>query len=293
MDVKGLRAPSPNPPELNHKRPTYSPVQRRLKDHYIKLLVKVRRACEGVSNEDMKLICGQLLRDKAQELPHGELKRKIESDLERLRISVRSDDMLDCLAAHSDYLDCELVHRFVIHMENNEMTKEWETYRGKLAEACKLTLDCWSKSNMTDLRDSNTLTVGFQTTLTPDSLPIERVLALQGFLCDVMEMKETEFVGCASSTVTLFFNVSTSRLPFLLHSLSCHRKTLEDFSIELAFVPGVFIYSVVLDQEYELIEVSSCAMYVAKGYIIQESQVAFCLEMMEKICHLPIGVYFS
>ena len=258
IDVKGLKSNSPTPPELNHKRPTYSPSQRRLRDHYIRLLLNVRRACVKVSLEDMKIVCAQLLRDKCEELPHGELKQKIESSQERLRVSERSDDVLDCLLPHSDYLDCELVHQLAIHMERDEITKAWEAYRGKFVEACKLTLDSWSKSEMSGLRNSGTVTVGLQTTLTPDSLPIERVLALKGFFCDVMGMKEAEFAGCASSTVTLFFAVSTSRLSFLLYSLSCHRKTLEDFSIELAFVPGEFIYSIVLDQGYELFKVSDC-----------------------------------
>ena len=181
IDVKGLKSNSPTPPELNHKRPTYSPLQRRLRDHYIRLLVNVRRACVGVSLEDMKIVCGQLLRDKAEELPHGELKQKIESSLERLRVSEKSDDMLECLLTHSDYLDCELVHQLVVHTENDEMTKAWEVYRGKFVEACKLTLDSWSKSDMSGLRNSGMATVGLQTTLTPDSLPIERVLALKSF----------------------------------------------------------------------------------------------------------------
>lgn len=259
IDIKGLKGHSPTPPELNHKRPTYSPLQRRLKEHYIRLLLNVRKACVKVSLEEMKIVCAQLLRDKGEELPHGELKQKIESSLERLRVSEKSDDVLECLLPHSNYLDCELVHQLVILMENDEITKAWEAYRSKFVEACKLTLGSWSKSEMSaDSRNSGTVTVGLQTTLTPDSLPIERVLALKGFFCDVMGMKEAEFVGCASSTVTLFYAVSTSRLSFLLYSLSCHRKILEDFSIELAFVPGEFIYSIVLDQGYELFQVSDC-----------------------------------
>lgn len=209
-------------------------------------------------------MCGQLLRDKVQELPQGELTRKIDSSLESLLTSERSDDVLECLLPHSDYLDCELVHQLVTHMENDDLTRAWETYRGKFVEACKLTLNCWSKSEVDGLRNSSTLTLGLQTNLTADSLPIKRVLALQGFFCHVMGMKETEFIGCASSTVTLFFTVSASRLPFLLYSLSCHRKTLEDFAVELAFVPGEFIYSIVLDQEYELFQVSGRVMYVAE-----------------------------
>ena len=263
VDVTCLKVLSPNPPELNHKRPKYSPLQGRLKEHYIRLLLKVRKACVEVSVEEMKLICGQLLRDKAQELPHGELKQKVENGLERLQISEKSDSMLECLLTNSDYLNCELVHQLVTLMENDELMKAWKTYCGELVEACRLTLDCWSKSEVTDSRDSDTLTIGFETAITPDSLPMERILALKGFLCHVMGMKEAQFVGCASSTVTLFFAVSTSRLPFLLHSLSRHRKTLEDFSIELAFVPGKFIYSIVLDQEYELFQVSGCVLCVA------------------------------
>lgn len=252
--------PSPNPPVPNHTRPKYSPIQRRLKDQYIAFLVKVRRACEGVSFEDMKLICGQLLREKAQELPRGEVKRKIERDLERLHNSVTPSDVLSCLATYSDYINCELIHRLVMQMDNDETNKAWLAYSEKLKEACRLTLDRWSKSDMPGLQDYSTLSLGFQTTLTLDSLHLEDVLALQGFLCDVLEMKETEFAGYASSAVALFFTVCASRLPFLLLSLSRHRKILEDFSIEFAFVPGEFIYSITLDQDYEFLQVSGYAL---------------------------------
>lgn len=251
--------PTPNPPVLNHTRPKYSPIQRRLKDQYVTFLVKVRRASVGVSFEDMKIICGQLLRDKAQELPRGEVKRKIEKDLERLHNSLTPNDVLDCLASHSDYINCELIHRLVTQMDNDEMNKAWVAYSEKLKEACQLTLDRWSKFELPGLRDSGTLTLGFQTTLTPDSLPMEDVLALQGFLCYVLEMKEAEFAGYALSAVTLFFTVCASRLPFLLLSLSRHRSILEGLSIEFAFVPGEFIYSVTLDQDYEFLQVSGYA----------------------------------
>ena len=67
------------------------------------------------------------------------------------------------------------------------MTKAWEVYRGKFVEACKLTLDSWSKSDMSGLRNSGMATVGLQTTLTPDSLPIERVMALKSLFAMLWE----------------------------------------------------------------------------------------------------------
>ena len=257
IDIKDLKAANPNPPVLNHTRPKYSPIQRRLKNQYIDFLVKVRRACLGVSFDDMKLICSQLLRDQARELPHGEARRKIERDLERLHNLVTSNEVLDCLATHADYIHCELIYELVMQLDNNELNKAWTAYSDKLKEACKLTLDRWSKSEVSGSPETGMLTLAFQTTLTPDSLPLERVLKLQGFLCHVLEMMETEFAGYASSTVTVFFTVCSSRLPFLLLSLSRHRKILEDLSIEFAFVPGEFIYSIPLDQDYEFLQVSS------------------------------------
>ena len=160
----------------------------------------------------MKLICSQLLLGQVQELPHVEARRKIERDLERQHNSVTLNDVLDCLASHSDYINCELIYELVIQLENDELNKAWTAYSYKLKEACKLTLDRWLKSEVSASPETGMLTLAFQTTLTPDSLPLERVLKLQGFLCHVLEMMETEFAGYASSTVTVFFTVCISRL---------------------------------------------------------------------------------
>ena len=84
------------------------------------------------------------------------------------------------------------------------------------------------------------------------------MLDLKDFLRKMVGLEEANFEGFANSVVTLFYTVSRIRLPFLVRLFALHRRSLQDFSITVVFVPGEFIYDVTTDQEFPYPKVCAC-----------------------------------
>jgi hypothetical protein len=116
------------------------------------------------------------------------------------------------------------------------------------------------KDIVNDERPKNGMYVGFQTSLEPEVVTVNKILNLKEYLVDDIGVEEALFEGFSCSNVSLFFSIKLERLAFLIHWCYLHRRDfIEKFNVTLVFVPGHFVYSMEADQEYPFPEVGTPA----------------------------------
>ena len=113
--------------------------------------------------------------------------------------------------------------------------------------------------------------VGFQTSLEPEVVTVNKILNLKEYLVDDIGVEEALFEGFSCSNVSLFFSIKLERLAFLIHWCYLHRRDfIEKFNVTLVFVPGHFVYSMEADQEYPFPEVGYQSLLVIHLYVIHK-----------------------
>ena len=237
-----IAQPSPKPPVIRSSSPKYYPEMDDLKDRFITLVREVKGL--GGRVEDLKTICIELLNDVTS------TKRNVQEDINDL-MKCSDDDYIARLQPYWDPLDCKLLFKLIRQLKKPELMTDWERYKGEVKEACKATL-VEAKRNLPQRQELpfHQISAGFQTDQTSHDLTIQRILDLKDFLKKMMGLEEADFEGFDNVNVTLFYTVNRIRLPFLVRLFALHRKSLQEFSITVVFVPGEFIYNVSTDQEF-------------------------------------------
>ena len=246
--MSSINIPSSNPPVITNSSPRYYPELTALNKSFINLVREVMSV--GKTVEDLKSICIELLRDVSLN-KHEEIKE--------LR-ACSDGNYIQFLQLYWDSLNCDLMFSLIQQMNNPKLTRDWEKYRTQVGEACRATLtECRRNLPQGRVLPANRISVGFQTDQPPFDVMVQKILDLKDFLKKMMGMKEADFEGFANSDVTLFYTVGRNRLPFLVRLCALHRRTLQEFSITIVFVPGEFIYDVNTDQDFPYFEVCCCS----------------------------------
>ena len=252
LDVTSLKVPPVGQPTIHHESPKYYPAIEDLETPFIDLVREVRQ--EAVKVKDLSTICNQLLTRYAR-LKDPEMRER----LHELN-NCSNEQAFGYLQHHIDELDCDLLYKLIMQIKNQRLIDDWDRYRGKVKEACSVTLDkCRREQQKKKLFGKEYLSLGFQTNQVASDTTIQRILELRDFLINRVGLEEAKFEGVANSIVTLFFKISKKRVPFLLHHISRHRRSLLEFDVTVVFVPGVFIYDLVTEEDYQYPEV---CMYV-------------------------------
>ena len=252
MDVSSVVIPSQTPPVVRSTSPKYNVEMEDLSDAFITLVRETETA--GKKVEGLKTICIQLLNEVARSKASTTTKRNVQEDINALQKC--DGDYVHYLQPYWDSLDCNLLHRLIRQLKKPELISDWEQYRTQVKEACTATLEeCRRSLPQGRELPSNQISVGFQTAQPPNDVTVQKMLDLKDFLIKRMGLEEADFEGFTNSDVTLFFTVSRSRLPFLVRLCALHRRSLQEFSTTVVFVPGEFIYDVITDQEFPYPEV--------------------------------------
>ena len=251
VDVSSVIIPSQTPPVVRSTSPKYYIEMEDLNDAFITLVREVKKVGASLDPEDLRTICIQLLNGVSS------TKRNVQENIDALQ---RCDgDHIGYLQPYWDSLDCNLLHRLIRQLNKPESIRDWEKYRTQVKEACTATLKECRRTLMQGRElPPNQISVGFQTAQPPNDVTVQKMLELKDFLIKRMGLEETDFAGFTNSNVILFFTVSRSRLPFLVRMCALHRRSLQDFSITVVFVPGEFIYDIITDQEFPYPEVCVC-----------------------------------
>ena len=255
VDVSSVVIPSQSPPVVRSTSPKYNVEMEDLNDAFITLVRETETAGEKVKG--LKTICIQLLNEVARSKASTTTKRNVQEYINALQKC--DGDYVHYLQPYWDSLDCNLLHRLIRQLKKPELISDWEQYRTQVKEACTATLEERRRS-LPQGRElpPNQISVGFQTTQPPNDVTVQKMLDLKDFLIKRMGLEEADFAGFTNSDVTLFFTVSRSRLPFLVRLCALHRRSLQEFSTTVVFVPGEFIYDVITDQEFPYPEVCVC-----------------------------------
>ena len=249
--MSSIKAPAPNPPVIRNSSARYYPEMTALKKSFINLVREVKNVGKTVDSEDLKTICIELL---------NEVSLNKYEEFTKLR-ACSDGDYIQFLELYWDSLNCDLMFSLIQQMNDPKLTRDWEKYRTQVAEACRATLtECRRNLPQGRALPANRISLGFQTDQPPFDVVVQRILDLKDFLKKMMGMEEADFEGFANSDVTLFYTVSRIRLPFLVRMCALHRRTLQEFSITIVFVPGEFIYDVITDQEFPYFEVC-CSLH--------------------------------
>ena len=240
--MSSIAQPSPKPPAIRSSSPKYYPEMGDLKDRFIDLVREVKSLARQV--EDLKTICIELLNDVTS------TKRNVQEDINELK-KCSDGDYIAHLQPYWDPLDCELLYRLIRQLKKTELMEDWESYKVDVKEACKVTL-AEARRSLPQPRElpAHQISAGFQTDQPSHDVIIQKILNLRDFLKKMMGLKEACFEGFDNVDVTLFFIVNRVRLPFLMRLFALHRRSLQEFSITVVFVPGEFIYNVTTDQEF-------------------------------------------
>ena len=252
MDVSSVVIPSQTPPVVRSTSPKYNVEMEDLSDAFITLVRETETA--GKKVEGLKTICIQLLNEVARSKASTTTKRNVQEDINALQKS--DGDYVHYLQPYWDSLDCNLLHRLIRQLKKPDLMEDWKQYRTQVKEACTATLEeCRRSLPQGRELPPNQISVGFQTAQPPNDVTVQKMLDLKDFLIKRMGLEEADFAGFTNSDVTLFFTVSRSRLPFLVRLCALHRRSLQEFSTTVVFVPGEFIYDVITDQEFPYPEV--------------------------------------
>ena len=251
VDVSTVIILSQTPPVVRSTSPKYYIEMEDLNDAFITLVREVKKVGANLDPEDLRTICIELLNGVSS------TKRNVQEDIDALQKC--DGEFIRYLQPYWDSLECNLLHRLIRQLKKPELIGDWEKYRTQVKESCTATLEECRRS-LPQGRDPppNQISVGFQTIQLPNDVTVQKMLDLKDFLIKRMGLKETDFAGFTNSAVTLFFTVSRSRLPFLVRMCALHRRSLQDFSITVVFVPGEFLYDVITDQEFPYPEVCVC-----------------------------------
>ena len=255
MDVSSVVIPSqtPRPPVVRSTSPKYYNIieMEDLNDAFITLVKEVKKVGANLDPEDLRTICIQLLNGVSS------TKRNVQEDIDALQKC--DGEYIRYLQPYWDSLDCNLLHRLIRQLNKPDLIGDWEQYRTQVKEACTATLEeCRRSLPQGRELPLNQILVGFQTTQPPNDVTVQKMIELKDFLIKRMGLEEADFVSFTNSNVTFFFTVSRCRLPFLVRMCALHRRSLQDFSITVVFVPGEFIYDVIIDQEFPYPEVCMC-----------------------------------
>ena len=242
MDVSSIAQPSPKPPVIRSSFPKYYLEMRDLKGRFITLVREVKGL--GRQVEDMKTICIELLNDVSS------TKRNVQEDINELR-KCSDGDCIAYLQPYWDPLDCDLIYHLICQLQKPELMADWERYKVEVKEACKATLvDARRSLPQRSELPVHQISAGFQMDQPSHDVTIQKILDLRDFLKKMMGLEEADFEGFDNVDVTLFYTVNRIRLPFLVRLFALHRRSLQEFSITVVFVPGEFIYNVTTDQEF-------------------------------------------
>jgi hypothetical protein len=241
VDVTTLDLPPVSPPVINHERPQYCPVSKKLRKPFTSFKRTVRRVSKKM--DDFNFTCQEVLQEFLRARgKEGLVKRESFKNCS-------NDAALDLLLDYTDPIDCELLDDLVEQMEDNGLDQEWEDYKRLLKEEVLKTLDQCEKGECRPLREGQ-IALGFQTKQQASQHTMDKILGMKGFLTDVVGLRDADFLGVGNSTVTLFFGVARTHLPFLVLWLSRYCSNLRAFSVSVVFVPGEFMYDVDMDQEF-------------------------------------------
>ena len=255
--MSSIAQPSPKPPVIRSPSPKYYPEMDDLEDRFLTLVREVKGL--GVQVGDLKTICIQLLNSVSS------TKRNVQEDINELK-KCSDGDYVAHLQPYWDPLDCSLLFKLIRQLQKPELMTDWDRYKVEVKEACKATL-ADARRSLPQRRELpvHQISAGFQTDQPSHDVTIQKILDLRDFLKKMMGLEEADFEGFDNVDVTLFYTVNRIRLPFLVRLFALHRRSLQEFSITVVFVPGEFIYNITTDQEFaypKVCVVSACVVCV-------------------------------
>jgi predicted nuclease with TOPRIM domain len=278
------------PPVPAHRVPQYMYRLQQLDTPFASLVTSVKKAvvtCEDFSTWSISLLTALKARS-----PHNE---KVENAIVNIQDSSSEDKIFTYLQPFFDPIDVRLIENLIeLLVEDSQVDQESESkrrlqvhdvqeklhsYKSKVEDACTITLSKCKKDIVNDERPKNGMYVGFQTSLEPEVVTVNKILNLKEYLVDDIGVEEALFEGFSCSNVSLFFSIKLERLAFLIHWCYLHRRDfIEKFNVTLVFVPGHFVYSMEADQEYPFPKVCSVAKHGQsskhvdpQGFVAQET----------------------
>ena len=256
MDTSSLTVATLEPSAVSHVAAKYYP---QIDDLDIALGDLVQKMKDTTKNSQMlKTYCIRFLTTLSRIHSHD-----TNDAIDRLAApECQNEEAIDIIQRFVDPLDCRLLYKIVSALEDEQLTKAWEEYCQRSKQACHTTLEQCRKVAIRPNRSlPSGITLGLQTNISPSDITIQKILQLKEFLITKVGLEESVFQGFACSAVALFFTIGRERLSVLIRLLSCHQKSLLDFSIVTVFVPGEFFYDVAKDQEYPCPKVCLCRAY--------------------------------
>ena len=174
LDVTCLKVPPVGQPTIHHESPKYYPAIEDLETPFIDLVREVRQ--EAVKVTDLSTICIQLLTRYARLRDPGLKERLHELN------NCSNEEAFGYLQHHIDELDCDLLYKLIMQIKNQRLIDDWDSYRGKVKEACSVTLDkCRKEQQKKKSFGKEYLTLGFQTNQVASDTTIQRILDLKDF----------------------------------------------------------------------------------------------------------------
>ena len=246
----------------SHVAPQYYPHIDALDAALSDLVQKMKDTTKDSQN--LKIYCFSFLATLSRVYSHD-----TKDALDRLATpDCQNEEAIDIIQRFVDPLDCRLLYQIVSALEDEQLMKAWDEYCQRSKQACRATLEQCRKVAIRPHRlTPGGITLRMQTKISPPDITIQKILQLKEFLVTKVGLEESVFQGFACSAVAVFFTVGSERLPFLIRLLSCHQRSLVDFSITTVFVPGEFFYDVAKDQKFPYLKVCWASVTICKGFL--------------------------